>query len=47
MALDVPFSAIEAGVSNLDNVPGRFQVVSDAADDSPRHRRLPPTPTMH
>ena len=33
MALDVPFSAIEAGVSNLENVPGRFQVVSDAADD--------------
>jgi UDP-N-acetylmuramoyl-L-alanyl-D-glutamate--2,6-diaminopimelate ligase len=33
MALDVPFSAIEAGVSNLENVPGRFQVVSDPADD--------------
>ena len=33
MALDLPFSAIEAGVAGLDNVPGRFQVVSDAADD--------------
>ena len=33
MALDVPFSAIEAGVSNLEHVPGRFQVVSDPADD--------------
>ena len=33
MALDLPFSAIEAGVSRLENVPGRFQVVSDAADD--------------
>jgi UDP-N-acetylmuramoyl-L-alanyl-D-glutamate--2,6-diaminopimelate ligase len=32
-ALDVPFSAIEAGVSGLSSVPGRFQVVSDAADD--------------
>jgi UDP-N-acetylmuramoyl-L-alanyl-D-glutamate--2,6-diaminopimelate ligase len=33
MALDLPFSAIEAGISNLENVPGRFQVVSNAADD--------------
>jgi UDP-N-acetylmuramoyl-L-alanyl-D-glutamate--2,6-diaminopimelate ligase len=33
MALDVPFSAIETGIRNLNNVPGRFQVVSDAADD--------------
>jgi UDP-N-acetylmuramoyl-L-alanyl-D-glutamate--2,6-diaminopimelate ligase len=33
MALDLPFSAIEAGVAGLDNVPGRFQVVSDSADD--------------
>ena len=33
MALDLPFSAIESGVSRLENVPGRFQVVSDAADD--------------
>ena len=33
MALDVPFGAIEAGIWNLANVPGRFQVVSDAADD--------------
>jgi UDP-N-acetylmuramoyl-L-alanyl-D-glutamate--2,6-diaminopimelate ligase len=32
MALDLPFSGIEAGISSLDNVPGRFQVVSDAAD---------------
>jgi len=33
MALDVPFSAIETGITRLDNVPGRFQVVSEAADD--------------
>jgi UDP-N-acetylmuramoyl-L-alanyl-D-glutamate--2,6-diaminopimelate ligase len=33
MALDLPFSAIERGVSALDSVPGRFQVVSAAADD--------------
>jgi UDP-N-acetylmuramoyl-L-alanyl-D-glutamate--2,6-diaminopimelate ligase len=33
MALDLPFSAIERGVSTLDSVPGRFQVVSGAADD--------------
>ena len=33
MALDLPFSAIEAGIARLENVPGRFQVVSDAADD--------------
>ncbi len=33
MALDVPFSAIEAGISRLEQVPGRFQVVSDPADD--------------
>jgi UDP-N-acetylmuramoyl-L-alanyl-D-glutamate--2,6-diaminopimelate ligase len=33
MALDLPFSAIEAGISRLDSVPGRFQVVSAAADD--------------
>ena len=33
MALDVPFSAIEAGIAALANVPGRFQVVSDRADD--------------
>jgi UDP-N-acetylmuramoyl-L-alanyl-D-glutamate--2,6-diaminopimelate ligase len=33
MALDVPFSAIEKGIRQLDAVPGRFQVVSDPADD--------------
>jgi UDP-N-acetylmuramoyl-L-alanyl-D-glutamate--2,6-diaminopimelate ligase len=33
MALDLPFSAIEAGIGNLEKVPGRFQVVSDPADD--------------
>ena len=33
MALDLPFSAIEAGIGRLENVPGRFQVVSDPADD--------------
>ena len=32
-ALDLPFSAIETGVSRLDSVPGRFQVVSDPVDD--------------
>jgi UDP-N-acetylmuramoyl-L-alanyl-D-glutamate--2,6-diaminopimelate ligase len=33
MALDLPFSAIESGIQGLENVPGRFQVVSDSADD--------------
>jgi UDP-N-acetylmuramoyl-L-alanyl-D-glutamate--2,6-diaminopimelate ligase len=33
MALDVPFSAIEKGISQLAKVPGRFQVVSEPADD--------------
>jgi UDP-N-acetylmuramoyl-L-alanyl-D-glutamate--2,6-diaminopimelate ligase len=33
MALDVPFSAIEKGIAALKNVPGRFQVVSEPADD--------------
>jgi UDP-N-acetylmuramoyl-L-alanyl-D-glutamate--2,6-diaminopimelate ligase len=33
LALDVPFAAIEQGIAQLTNVPGRFQVVSDAADD--------------
>jgi UDP-N-acetylmuramyl-tripeptide synthetase len=33
MALDVPFSAIETGVSHLEHVPGRFQVVSEPTDD--------------
>ena len=33
MALDVPFSAIEEGIQRLTDVPGRFQVVSDPADD--------------
>lgn len=33
MALDVPFSAIEAGIGRLASVPGRFQVVSSRADD--------------
>jgi UDP-N-acetylmuramyl-tripeptide synthetase len=33
MAIDLPFSAIEAGIGRLENVPGRFQVVSDASDD--------------
>lgn len=33
MALDLPFTAIEQGVRALDNVPGRFQVVSDTGDD--------------
>ena len=33
MALDLPFSAIETGIAQLADVPGRFQVVSDASDD--------------
>lgn len=33
MALDVPFSAIENGISRLANVPGRFQVISEPGDD--------------
>jgi UDP-N-acetylmuramyl-tripeptide synthetase len=33
MALDLPFSAIEAGVTALEHVPGRFQVVSGSGDD--------------
>jgi UDP-N-acetylmuramoyl-L-alanyl-D-glutamate--2,6-diaminopimelate ligase len=33
MALDLPFSAIEAGITRLAHVPGRFQVVSDPSDD--------------
>ncbi|HEY0876035.1 MAG TPA: UDP-N-acetylmuramoyl-L-alanyl-D-glutamate--2,6-diaminopimelate ligase [Vicinamibacterales bacterium] len=33
MALDLPFSAIEQGVRDLEHVPGRFQVVSSPADD--------------
>ena len=33
MALDLPFSAIERGISQLQHVPGRFQVVSGPADD--------------
>jgi UDP-N-acetylmuramoyl-L-alanyl-D-glutamate--2,6-diaminopimelate ligase len=32
-ALDLPFSAIEAGITGLAHVPGRFQVVSDPSDD--------------
>jgi UDP-N-acetylmuramoyl-L-alanyl-D-glutamate--2,6-diaminopimelate ligase len=32
-ALDVPFDAIERGISRLTGVPGRFQVVSGASDE--------------
>ncbi len=32
-ALDLPFSAIERGVSRLKGVPGRFEVVSTPSDD--------------
>jgi UDP-N-acetylmuramoyl-L-alanyl-D-glutamate--2,6-diaminopimelate ligase len=32
-ALDIPFSAIERGLSELDGAPGRFQVVSGRDDD--------------
>lgn len=33
VALDLPFGAIEEGIHQLDNVPGRFQVVSEPSDD--------------
>jgi len=33
MALDLPFSAIERGLADVTRVPGRFQLVSSAADD--------------
>jgi UDP-N-acetylmuramoyl-L-alanyl-D-glutamate--2,6-diaminopimelate ligase len=33
MALDLPFSAIEAGISAVEHVPGRFHVVSEPRDD--------------
>ena len=33
MALDVPFPAIEEGITRLESVPGRFQVASTPADD--------------
>ncbi len=33
MALDLPLTAIEAGVAALEHVPGRFQVVSAPGDD--------------
>jgi len=33
MALDLPFSAIEKGIATLENVPGRFQLVSGPDDD--------------
>ncbi len=32
-ALDLPSGAIEQGISSLENVPGRFQVVSSSRDD--------------
>ena len=32
-ALGLPVAAIERGLANLDGVPGRFEVVSDARDD--------------
>lgn len=33
MALDLPFGAIERGLADVTLVPGRFQLVSDTADD--------------
>ncbi|HXW07267.1 MAG TPA: UDP-N-acetylmuramoyl-L-alanyl-D-glutamate--2,6-diaminopimelate ligase [Vicinamibacterales bacterium] len=33
VGLDLPFSAIEAGIAGLTHVPGRFEIVSDARDD--------------
>jgi UDP-N-acetylmuramoyl-L-alanyl-D-glutamate--2,6-diaminopimelate ligase len=32
-ALDLPLSAIERGLGNLEGVPGRFEVVSDRSDN--------------
>ena len=32
-ALDLPFAAIERGIAELTNVPGRFQIVSESRDD--------------
>ena len=34
MALDLPFSAIEAGVAAVEHVPGRFQIVSQPTDET-------------
>ncbi len=33
LAMDVPVSAIEKGLAELDGVPGRFEVVSERGDD--------------
>jgi UDP-N-acetylmuramoyl-L-alanyl-D-glutamate--2,6-diaminopimelate ligase len=33
IALDLPFDAIERGIAELSNVPGRFELVSDSRDD--------------
>ena len=33
IALDLPFSAIEAGVADVQAVPGRFETVSTSSDD--------------
>ena len=33
VALDLPFSAIEQGITALERVPGRFEVVSNWSDD--------------
>jgi UDP-N-acetylmuramoyl-L-alanyl-D-glutamate--2,6-diaminopimelate ligase len=33
VALDIPFTAIQAGIRGLATVPGRFQVVSSPGDD--------------
>ena len=40
IGLDVPAAAIEAGISRLENVPGRFQIVSGSARRRARRRRL-------
>ena len=34
MALDLPFSAIEAGIAAVEHVPGRFQIVSQPRDEA-------------
>lgn len=33
MALDLPFSAIEAGIAAVEHVPGRFEIVSGSSDE--------------
>ena len=45
-ALDLPSGAIEQGISSLENVPGRFQVVSSLTSTTSGSSSTTPTPTM-